>query len=45
MATRPGIKNPYAIIASLDSWLDGAVAPSVQARAVIRYASRDTAAT
>ncbi|MGE5267619.1 MAG: ABC transporter permease [Deltaproteobacteria bacterium] len=43
-ATRPGIKNPYAIIASLDSWLDGAVAPSVQARAVIRYASRDTAA-
>lgn len=44
MATRPGIKNPFAIIASLDSWLDGAVAPSVQARAVIRYASRDTAA-
>ncbi|MCU0732691.1 MAG: ABC transporter permease [Hyphomicrobium sp.] len=43
-ATRPGIKNPYAIIASLDSWLEGAVAPSVQARAVIRYASRDTAA-
>jgi lipoprotein-releasing system permease protein len=44
MAIRPGIKNPYAIVASLDSWLDGAVAPSVQARAVIRYASRDTAA-
>jgi lipoprotein-releasing system permease protein len=44
MATRPGIKNPYAIIASLDSWLEGAVAPSVQARAVIRYASLDTAA-
>jgi lipoprotein-releasing system permease protein len=44
MATRPGIKNPFAIIASLDSWLEGAVAPSVQARAVIRYASRDTAA-
>ncbi len=43
-ATRPGIKNPYAIIASLDGWLDGAVAPSVQARAVIRYAGRDTAA-
>jgi len=43
-ATRPGIKNPYAIIASLDSWLDGAVAPSVEARAVIRYAGRDTAA-
>lgn len=43
-ATRPGIKNPYAIIASLDSWLEGAVAPSVEARAVIRYAGRDTAA-
>jgi len=44
MATRPGIKNPFAIIASLDGWLDGAVAPSVQSRAVIRYAGRDTAA-
>jgi lipoprotein-releasing system permease protein len=44
MATRPGIKNPYAIIASLDNSLEGAIAPSVQARAVIRYASRDTAA-
>ncbi len=43
-ATRAGIRNPYAIIASLDSWLDGAVAPSVQSRAVIRYAGRDTAA-
>jgi lipoprotein-releasing system permease protein len=43
-ATRPGIKNPYAIIASLDSWLDGAVAPSVEARVVLRYAGRDTAA-
>jgi len=42
--TRPGIKNPYAIIAGLESWLDGAVAPSVEARAVIRYAGRDTAA-
>ncbi|NND49738.1 MAG: ABC transporter permease [Rhizobiales bacterium] len=42
--TRPGIKNPYAIVASLESWLDGTVAPSVQSRAVIRYAGRDTAA-
>jgi len=42
--TRPGIKNPYAIIAGLEGWLDGAVAPSVEARAVIRYAGRDTAA-
>ena len=43
--TRPGIKNPYAIMASLEGWLDGAVAPSVQSRAVIRYAGRDTAAS
>ena len=42
--TRPGVKNPYAIIATLESWLGGAVAPSVEARAVIRYAGRDTAA-
>ena len=42
--TRPGIKNPYAIMASIEGWIDGAVAPSVQSRAVIRYAGRDTAA-
>lgn len=42
--TRPGIRNPYAIMASLDGWLDGAAAPSVASRAVIRYAGRDTAA-
>ncbi|MCB1520058.1 MAG: ABC transporter permease [Hyphomicrobiaceae bacterium] len=42
--TRPGIKNPYAIIAELEAWLTGAVAPSVQSRAVIRFAGRDTAA-
>lgn len=41
---RPGIKNPYAIIANLESGLVGAVAPSVESRAVIRYAGRDTAA-
>lgn len=41
--TRPGIKNPYAIIAELDTWLPGAVTPSVQAKAIIRYAGRDTA--
>ena len=44
-AIRPGIKNPYAILATLDSWLPGRVAPSVQSKAVIRYASRDTAAS
>ncbi len=43
--TRPGIKNPFAIMSSMEGWLDGAVAPSVQARAVIRYAGRDTAAS
>ncbi len=43
-AIRPGIKNPYAIMAALEGWLEGAVAPSVQTRGVIRYAGRDTAA-
>ena len=42
---RPGIKNPYAIIASIESWLPGAVAPSVQSKAVLRFAGRDTAAS
>ncbi len=42
--TRPGIKNPYAIVAALESQALGSVAPSVEARAVIRYAGRDTAA-
>ncbi len=41
---RPGIKNPYAIIANLESASIGAIAPSVESRAVIRYAGRDTAA-
>ncbi|MFY0610826.1 MAG: ABC transporter permease [Hyphomicrobiaceae bacterium] len=41
---RAGIKNPYAIVAALETWLGGAVAPSVQSRAVIRYAGRDVAA-
>ena len=42
---RPGIKNPYAIVATLDGWITGAVAPSVQSKAVVRYAGRDTAAS
>jgi len=42
--TRPGIKNPYAIMATLESQHQGAMAPSVESRAVIRYAGRDIAA-
>lgn len=42
---RPGIKNPYAIIASIESWIPGAVAPSVQSKTVLRFAGRDTAAS
>ncbi len=42
--SRPGIKNPYALMASIEAWLPGGVAPSVQAKAVIRFAGRDTAA-
>ena len=44
VALRPGIKNPFAIMASLEGWLPGAIAPSVQSKAVIRFAGRDTAA-
>lgn len=40
---RPGIKNPMAIMAALEGWVPGALAPSVQAKVVIRYAGRDTA--
>ena len=43
--TRPGLKNPLAILAMLETWLPGAAAPSVETRAVIRYAGRDTAAS
>lgn len=43
MKLRPGIKNPYAIVAALEGWVPGAVAPSVQSKAVIRFAGRDTA--
>jgi lipoprotein-releasing system permease protein len=44
-AIRPGIKNPYALIASIESWVPGAVAPSVQSKAILRFAGRDTAAS
>jgi len=44
-ATRPGIKNPYAIMAGIEAWSPGAVAPSVQSKAVLRFAGRDTAAS
>ena len=44
-AFRPGIKNPYAIMAAIEAWVPGAVAPSVQAKAVISFANRDTAAS
>jgi lipoprotein-releasing system permease protein len=40
-ARRRGIKNPLAIIASLEAWVPGAVAPSAKTQAIIRYANRD----
>jgi lipoprotein-releasing system permease protein len=40
-ARRRGIKNPLAIMASLEAWVPGAVAPSVKTQTIIRYASRD----
>jgi lipoprotein-releasing system permease protein len=42
-ARRKGIKNPMAIIASLEGWVPGAVAPSTKTQAILRYAARDVA--
>jgi len=42
-ARRKGIKNPMAIMASLEGWVPGAVAPSTKAQAILRYAARDVA--
>jgi lipoprotein-releasing system permease protein len=44
-ARRRGIKNPLALMASLEAWLPGNVAPSVKVQAIIRYANHDIAAT
>jgi lipoprotein-releasing system permease protein len=38
---RPGIKNPMTMIASLQSWVPGALTPSVQSKAVLRFAGRN----
>ena len=40
-ARRPGIKNPLAMIAALEAWVPGGVAPSVKVQAIVRYANRD----
>ncbi len=42
-ARRRGIKNPLAIMAALEAWLPGNVAPTVRVQAIIRYANRDVA--
>jgi lipoprotein-releasing system permease protein len=42
-ARRRGIKNPLAVMAALEAWLPGAVAPSVKVQAIIRYANHDVA--
>ncbi len=42
---RRGIKNPLATMAALEAWVPGGVAPSVKVQAIIRYGSRDTAAS
>jgi lipoprotein-releasing system permease protein len=42
---RRGIKNPMAIVAVLEGWVPGAVAPSVKTQAIIRYAGRDVGTT
>ena len=38
---RRGIKNPMAIVASLEGWIPGAIAPSAKTQALIRYSGRD----
>lgn len=40
---RRGIKNPLAIMAALEAWLPGGVAPTVRVQAIIRYANHDVA--
>ncbi|MFB9263305.1 ABC transporter permease [Bradyrhizobium erythrophlei] len=37
---RPGIKNPMATIASLQTWVPGTLTPSVQSKAILRFAGR-----
>jgi len=44
-ARRRGIKNPMAIMASLEGWVPGAVAPSTKTQAILRYAARDVGAS
>ncbi|TAK48336.1 MAG: ABC transporter permease [Xanthobacteraceae bacterium] len=38
---RRGIKNPMATIDALRSWVPGALTPSVQSKAIIRFAGRN----
>ena len=42
---RKGIKNPLAIMAAVESWVPGSVAPSVKTQVILRYAGRDVGAT
>ena len=42
---RRGIKNPMAIMASLEGWVPGAVAPATKTQALIGYAGRDVGAS
>ena len=44
-ARRQGIKNPMAIMSSLEGWMPGAVAPSTKTQAILRYAARDVGAS
>lgn len=44
-ARRRGIKNPLAIMAALEGWIPGGVAPSVKVQGIIRYANHDVAAS
>lgn len=42
---RRGIRNPAAVRAGLESWVEGTFAPGLVGQAVIRYGGKDVAAT
>lgn len=44
-ARRRGIKNPLALMAAIEAWLPGRIAPSVKVQAIVRYANHDVSAT
>ncbi|AXS39436.1 ABC transporter permease [Breoghania sp. L-A4] len=42
---RRGIRNPVAVRAGLESWVDGVFSPALSGQAVVRYGGKDVAVT